>query len=110
MITDIDTIEQATKATKDNDAVLLYFSTPQCRVCKVLKPKIHDMLNETFPKVRMFYVDIEKIPQAGADFSVFAAPTIIFYMDGKEFARHSRNIGVTELAAQIERPYSIFMS
>ena len=110
MITNIESIEQAKKVIKDNDAVLLYFSTPQCRVCKVLKPKIHDMLEQKFPKVRMFYVDIEKLPQAGGEFSVFAAPTLVFYMDGREFLRHSRNIGVTELEARIERPYSIFMS
>jgi len=107
MIKDLDNFEQVLDSTKQ-DGVLLYFSTPQCRVCKVLKPKIHDMLQEHYPKIEMHYVDTEKIPEASGHFSVFAAPTIILFLDGKEFIRQSRNIGVMELATHIERPYSLF--
>ncbi len=110
MIIDLETFADITEAINTNEAVLLYFSTQQCRVCKVLKPKIHDMLQEHFPKTKMFYVDIEKIPEAGGHFSVFAAPTIIFFLDKNEFLRQSRNIGVMELASRIERPYSLFFS
>ena len=108
MIKDIESFYDLMESIENSDAVMLYFSTPQCRVCKVLQPKIHDMLRQNYPKIEVYYVDIEKIPEASGHFSVFAAPTIILFLDGKEFIRQSRNIGVSELAALIERPYSLF--
>ncbi|MCK5808353.1 thioredoxin family protein [bacterium] len=107
MIKNLDNFEQVLESKKQ-DGVLFYFSTRQCHVCKVLKPKIYDMLQKHYPKIEMHYIDTEKIPEAGGHFSVFAAPTIILFLDGKEFIRQSRNIGVMELASHIERPYSLF--
>ena len=110
MIKNIKTFDGLMETIEGSDAIMLYFSTPQCRVCKVLKPKIYEMLQQNYPKIEMHYVDTEKTPEAGGQFSVFAAPTIILFLDGKEFIRQSRNIGISELAALIERPYSLFFS
>lgn len=91
----------------DNDSVLLYFSTEACNVCKVLKPKIQKLLSERFAKIQMAYVDTEKVPEASGQFSVFAAPTLVVFFDQREFIRRSRNLGIEELAQQIERPYHL---
>ena len=97
-------------AVENNDAVLLYFSTSACNVCKVLKPKVAQMLEDHFPKIRMFYVDTEKVPEAGGQFSVFAAPTLAVFFDKREFVRRGRNVGIDELAQQLERPYELMFS
>lgn len=107
MITHLKTFDGLMESIENSDAIMLYFSTPQCRVCTVLQPKIYNMLQQNYPRIEMCYVNTEKIPEAGGQFSVFAAPTIILFLDGKEFIRQSRNIGVSELAALIERPYSL---
>ena len=46
----------------NNDAVLVYFSTPQCNVCKVLKPKVKEFISEEFEKIKMAYVNCELQP------------------------------------------------
>ena len=92
--------------TKEN-FVLVYFSHEKCNVCKVLKPKVAEMLNKNFPKVKMIYADTVENPEIAGQNSIFAVPTIVTYVEGKEYFRRSRNIGIRELEDLIERPYSI---
>ena len=90
-----------------NKAVLFYFSTAQCSVCKVLKPKLKQMIEEGFPEFRLFYIDIEKFPLIAGQMSIFAIPTLLIFFEGKEFYRISRNISLDELQKTIERPYKM---
>lgn len=91
-----------------NEASLIYFSTPQCNVCKVLKPKIIEFINSEFPKVNLAYVDCEALKDVAAQNRIFAVPTIIVFLDGKEFVRKSRNINIPEFHSELERPYNLF--
>jgi len=89
------------------DAVLVYFSHEQCNVCKVLKPKVAEVINASFPKMKMFYADTVKTPEIAGQNNVFTVPTIICYFGGNETMRKSRSIGVEELKGHIERPYNM---
>lgn len=103
----IESISEFETILAENDAVLAYFSTEACNVCKVLKPKVVDMVNESFPKVKMVYVQSDKLPEVAAQNRVFAAPTIVVFFAGRETIRKSRSFGIEELSAEIERPYSM---
>ena len=89
-------------------ACLFYFSHDQCNVCKVLKPKVYELLKEKYSRIPMYYVNIHKTPEISGQRSVFTVPSILVYMDGQEIIRKSRNIGVAELDDLIAKPYSIF--
>lgn len=88
-------------------ALLLYFSSESCSVCKVLKPKVAELLQEKFPRLVSLYVDTEKSPVIAGQFRVFTIPTILLYFEGREQVRFSRNIGLHQLEAAIERPYQL---
>ena len=88
-------------------AVLLYFSSDSCSVCKVLKPKVAELLKEKFPRMLSYYVNIEKSPVISGQFRIFTIPTILIFFEGKEQVRYSRNIGLHQLEASISRPYSL---
>ena len=103
----IENLEQYKKVLEKDDAVLFYFSHEQCNVCKVLKPKVAELLNEEFPKMKMYYCDTKKSPELAAQNSIFAVPTILTYFGGHENMRKSRNIGLHELADSIYRPYNL---
>ena len=90
------------------DAVLFYFSYDGCNVCKVLKPKVINLIKNNFPKIEMFYIDTEKQPDIAAQNSVFTNPVILIYFDGKEFYRKARFIGIDELGGIVAKPYSLF--
>lgn len=85
----------------------LYFTTPDCAVCKVLKPKLIDMLAQEFPEMAFAEVDCALSPALAAGHSVFAVPTLIVFTLGKESQRKSRSFGLGALASELERPYSL---
>lgn len=89
-------------------ASLFYFSHDECNVCKVLRPKVYELLQEKYPRISMYYVNIHKTPELSGQRSVFTVPTILVYMDGQEIIRKSRNIGLAELDDLIAKPYSVF--
>ena len=107
MINIIETIEQYNEVIEKEDAVLFYFSHEQCNVCKVLKPKVAEMLTKEFPKAKMYYCDTKESAELAAQNSIFTVPTIVIYFGGRETTRKSRNIGINELREHIERPYGM---
>ena len=89
----------------ENDAVLAYFSTEICSVCHVLKPKVIEMISDSFPKMKMVFIESDKLPELAAQNRVFTAPTVVVFFAGRETIRKSRAFGVDELGSEIRRPY-----
>ncbi len=85
----------------------VYFSGPDCTVCKALKPKLFDLLAHRFPQLVIGEVDCAASPQLAAQQIVFTIPTLIVYLNGKEGIRKSRSFSLNELVTELERPYSI---
>jgi thioredoxin len=90
----------------EHPMVLVYFSTPTCNVCKAIRPKVEVLLKEQFPEVSFRYVNAEAEPEIAGQLSVFAVPTILLFVEGKETFRKSRNFSMDTLANDISRPYS----
>lgn len=103
----IQSIHQYEQILAENDAVLSYFSTGNCSVCKVLKPKISAMIKESFPNMKLVSIESDQFPELAAQNRVFAAPTILVFFAGREAIRKSRAFGLDELRIEIERPYAI---
>ncbi len=76
---DLNTREEYQNFITDNVAALIYFSTPDCNVCKILKPKIIEFIKRRFPKIRMGYVDSGNLLDVAAQNSIFTVPTIFFF-------------------------------
>lgn len=85
----------------------VYFSGPDCAVCEALKPKLFEMLQHRFPKLVVGEVDCATTTQLAAQQIVFTIPTLIVYFDGKEGIRKSRSFSLSELAMELQRPYSM---
>jgi thioredoxin 1 len=109
MATPILTLEEAIQAA-NNSAALLYFSSPMCNVCEVLKPKVFSAVEVYFEKIECYEVNIANTPEIGVHFNVLAAPTVIIFLNGKEFVREYRAFSVEGMLAKIERPYDILFS
>ena len=93
--------------TETNKAVCFYLSTPECNVCKVLKPKVIDMIENDFAEINFCYVDLNEAKEISGQLSVFSVPTILVYFEGKEMIRASRNVHIEELCEQIDRFYKM---
>jgi len=103
----IYTIEELDQLIANEKGVLLYFSNDKCSVCRVLKPKVSELLAESFPAFVARYIDIDLSPRLSGQHRVFTIPTILLFFDGKEQTRFSRNISLGVLEEAIARPYSM---
>ena len=104
---EIQSVGEFLKMKEEEPALLCYFSTEICNVCKVLKPKVATLIQNEFPKIKLTYIKSDVLPEIAAHNLVFAAPTIIVFFENREFIRKSRNIAITELQKEIERFYSM---
>ncbi|MDO4786487.1 MAG: thioredoxin domain-containing protein [Fretibacterium sp.] len=82
--------------TKDNcDAevkesalpVVMDFWGPACGPCMALMPKYMEIAEKYEGKAKFCKVDTSKNKRVAINFKVMSLPTILFWKDGKEFAR-----------------------
>ena len=106
----MQTIQTIENTIKESLAVMVYFSAPTCNVCHALKPKLIDALDKNFKEFKVEIVDISIKEDIAPHFGVFTAPTVLIFLDGKEFLRKSRNMSVDEVIREIKRPYDIMTS
>jgi len=103
-------LNELNDALKNELAVVLYFSSPSCNVCHVLRPKLMEALEKEYPQIGRYHADIALTPEIAAEFQIFSAPTIIVFLEGREFIRKGRAMSVDGLLQEIERPYKLMTS
>jgi thioredoxin 1 len=105
-VDDAETLQQVIAASK---AALVYFSGPDCNVCKVLRPKLMELAHARYPEMERIYVNVAAQPALGVTHSVFAVPTVLVFLEGREFARKSRAFSPAELMDELARPWALMM-
>ncbi len=103
-------IEQLQEIVKKEEAVMLYFYNDDCPPCLSLRPKVEALLDNSFPEMKLVFVNSKRYPEIPASYGVFANPTLILFFDGKEFKRFSKYISTSELHQAIERYYLIIFN
>ena len=101
------TLEILQKRISTTDAITIYFSGENCSVCKILQPKIYQSINDNFPKMEFLEIKTQDYPMICGEFSIFSIPTILVFLDGKEFARYGRNISIAQFIHNTTRPYNL---
>jgi len=100
-------LEDLEKIIKKEIGVLLYFSGENCNVCHALRPKFKELFDNSFSKIEQIYLDAHENPKVSAHFQVFAVPTMLVFLDGKEFIREGRTVSLYQLEEKLQRPYKI---
>jgi len=98
------TLEQLQTTIKSEVGVLLYFSGENCNVCHALRPKFKEVFDKEFPQLKQIYLDAHENAEISAHFQVFSVPTMIVFMDGREFAREGRSVSLHQLTEKLKRP------
>lgn len=101
------TMEALQTTIREEVGVLLYFSGENCNVCHALRPKFKEVFETEFPQLRQIYLDAHENAEISAYFQVFSVPTMIVFMDGREFAREGRLVSLHQLTQQLKRPYTM---
>jgi len=100
-------LEDIEKSIEREDGVLLYFSGEKCNVCHALRPKFKEAFDMHFPLIKQLYLDAHDNAEISAHYQVFSVPTMIVFLDGREFAREGRNVSLHQMVTQLQRPYEI---
>jgi len=87
---------------KQAQVLVIYFSYPECSVCRVLRPKVEALVAE-LPGIDFLYVNTHQHPEVSGQYLVFAVPTILVFSDGKEVKRFSRHFSLQELETFLRR-------
>jgi len=101
------TIEKLQTTIKEEVGVFLYFSGEFCNVCHALRPKVKELFDAEFPKLKQVYLDAEEHREIALHYQVLSVPTMIIFMDGREFAREGRSVSLHQLAEKLKRPYTM---
>jgi len=100
-------LEELQNIIRTEVGVLLYFSGETCNVCHALRPKFKEVFDSEFPQLKQIYLDAHENPEVSAHFQVFSVPTMIVFMDGREFAREGRAVSLHQLTEKLKRPYQM---
>jgi thioredoxin 1 len=86
---------------------VFWFTRPGCGVCSTLRPRVAKMLEESFPGIPLRVIDCEKQPGQAGSHQVFAVPTALIMIEGREATRLARGFALDQLRMAIERPYQL---
>ena len=89
---------------------MIFLSSPDCNICKELKPRVKRLLEDEFPKIQMFIIDAELNPELSGQLKVFSFPTILLFFEGKEYVRLGRYFGMNNFRDDLQRLYSLFFN
>ena len=102
-------LEELQTTIKTEVGVLLYFSGENCNVCHALRPKFKELFDAEFPELKQIYLDAEEDAEIAAQYQVLSVPTMLVFLDGREFVREGRTVSMYKLQAQLTRPYEMML-
>jgi thioredoxin-like negative regulator of GroEL len=100
-------LESLQDTIRQEVGVLLYFSGENCNVCHALRPKFQELFDTKFGAIKQIYLDAHDHPTISAHYQVFAVPTMLVFLDGREFVREGRAVSLYQLEAKLQRPYGM---
>ncbi len=109
-LSELENIGSVVPVIEKEQALMLYFYSDNCAPCISLRPKVMELVRKEFPKVSLYFVNSEKHPEIAAAYNCFSNPTLILFFDGHEYRRMSKYISISQLAAEIARPYAMMFN
>lgn len=86
--------------TAQQEAMLLFVKTDHCSVCDGLYPQV-ERLTELYP-FPFYYVNVAKVPEMAGQLSLFTAPVVLLFKQGKETARFARFVPMEQLQKRLD--------
>lgn len=106
----IETLEQLEELKQSEDGLLVLFGGKDCNVCHSIKPKLIELMDEHYPKIKMVYVDCHLVTDICSQNSIFSLPTLQVYFTGQRFIEEVRSFSLQKAMKDLERPYSMVFS
>ncbi|WP_373017829.1 thioredoxin family protein [Thiomicrorhabdus sp.] len=106
----IETLEELEQLKQSEDALLILFGGKECNVCHSIKPKLIELMQEHYPKVKLVYVDCHVVTDICSQNSIFTLPTLQVFFTGQRFIEEVRSFSLQKVMQDLARPYSMVFS
>ena len=97
----LENYEQILNKIKEEKYFLLYVSMNNCSICQIDMPKVEKIVNEQ--NFTAYYIEASEIPEAVGQLSLFSAPVVILFYEGREIHRQAKIIDFEELNYRMEQ-------
>ncbi len=94
------TIVEIERILKNNELVLIDFSTEWCVPCKKMKPVIQDIQKENI-NVKVLYIDADEHQELIKKYQIKGVPVFMVFKNGKEIFKHVGIISKEALLKQL---------
>src|SRR5690625_2915543 len=101
---ELNKMEEIDHFIEHNRLAFLYITQPNCSVCHGLEPQRVNILDK-YPNIQSRKVNASKIPEVAGRFSVFTAPVLLLFVDGKEYIREARIVQTELFEIMLARVY-----
>jgi len=93
MIKKITSLNDFYKIIKNNDVVLVDFSSKFCGPCKLQERELEQLDRQYNGKIKIISIDINEHPKIAMKYGIMATPTLMFFKRGKRIMFKSRTQG-----------------
>lgn len=100
-MTDIGTIEEIKKIISEHEKVLLFVADHYCSTAQALDYKIEEFA-AAYPDLTGIRTNLKMIPTLASEYMILAAPTVVFFREGKEVFREGRFLQFEQLEAVVQ--------
>ena len=96
-ITSYETWQQIAAA---QEALLLFVKTDHCSVCDGLFPQVAELEDQY--SLPFYYVNAAHVPEMAGQLSLFSAPVVLLFREGKELTRFARFVPMEPLRHRLD--------
>src|SRR5699024_638332 len=102
---ELNALEEVNDFINQNGLAFLYFTTRNCSVCHCLQHQIEEMMTY-YPESSNRHIDASLVPETSGQYSVFTAPVLLLFVEGKEYLREARIVQTQKLNDDLNRIYT----
>ena len=107
---EIESLEALEALKQSEDGLLILFGGKECNVCHAIKPKLIELMQAHYPKIKLVYVDCHVVTEICSQNGVFTLPTLQVFFTGQRFIEEVRSFSVQKVIDDIQRPYAMVFS
>jgi len=102
----LTSVEMANEFISCHRLSFLYITMTGCSVCHGLQPQVQKLLTK-YPDIQLGTINAQEVPAVAGSFSVFTAPVLLLYVEGREYIREARIVHMDLLDEKIRKIYDL---
>ncbi len=101
---ELTSLEEVEEFITKHRLSFLYIIMPNCSVCHGLKPQVQELMNN-YPEIELGSINAQEVTEISGRFSVFTAPVLLLFVEGKEYIREARIVHTDLFNEKVNKIY-----